>query len=171
MRISALIVIVSAIAGCGQAESEVEVGVSTSALSAEQAALPHLRVTVQRVDVHVAGGGWATISTTERRLDLFETLRTEADLGTASVPAGRITQLRLFLADDAALVRDGVEQAIACASCTQTGIKMVLAGGHEAEAGERVRLGLAFDARASVVDEGGVAVLRPVILLGVRSRD
>src|SRR5262245_10998740 len=80
-------------------------------------------VTIDHVDAHIEGSGWTTLSTTPQTLDLLR-LRggTFATLGIGQLPAGKLTQLRLFVADQAAsfiVTPDGEQHPLVVPSGTQ----------------------------------------------------
>lgn len=86
-------------------------------------------VTIERVDAHVDGAGWATLVSTPQTIDLL-TLRggTFATLGIGRLPAGKLTQLRLVVSNSASsfvTTPDGVRHALLIPSGTQSGIKLV----------------------------------------------
>jgi Domain of unknown function (DUF4382) len=156
-----------------------------------------LEVTVLRVDVHVASrddanddgpfddkivravggdkrsggeedGSWVTVFTGPQRLDLLEDGVTEAFLAAAWVPAGRVTQIRLVLADDVVLIEGPTRIAIKCPSCSESGLKIVTAGRLELPARGRVHIKLELDAERSLVLLGGAKHLAPVIKIVVK---
>ena len=141
--------------GCGS-DAEIEATFSAQPVdqqssgspSGNTAAARYLEITVRELAVHVAdsgsdvdedhgpagkedssGGGWSTVYEGSTRLNLLDATATEQFVGSNVVPAGKITQLRLILADDATLVDGGERLSVTCPSCTQTGIKIVTSGG------------------------------------------
>jgi hypothetical protein len=182
------------LAACA-ADGRVEVAMSSAPLTVAPGGpaardWPHLVVSVTRVDVHVAAtdavptpadgpvtraaeddgadddGTWVTVFSGTHALDLYDTVATSAFLGAASVPAGRITQVRLVLAAEAMLIMGDATITVACPSCTQTGIKIVPHGTLEVPAGGTLALDLVFDQAASLESDGaGGFRLSPVIRL------
>ena len=76
--------------------------------------LSSIVVTIDHVDAHVAGDKWQTIVSTPQTLDLV-TLQggTLATIGVATVPAGEITQVRLYLSGDATVTTpDGMQHPL-----------------------------------------------------------
>lgn len=110
-----------------------------------------------------ASSGWVTVFEGEQRLDLLEEGAAEAFLGSAEVPAGKLTQVRLLLSGDPTLEAAGESLAVSCPSCAETGLKIVTAGQVEAPEGGVLRLTLDFDASTSLVKEGEAYVLKPVV--------
>jgi len=175
--------ILGASAGCsGRGTVEVRIG-ATSQAATTTPANPEavedrtLAVTVSRIDVHVVesganekgaeegatSNGWITIFEGEQPIDLFDPRAVDTVLGESEVPAGKVTQVRLVLANDAVLVDSLGSRPIACPSCAATGIKVVTAGDVEVDSGGVLRLKLDFDADASLVEAGGGLVLKPVV--------
>ena len=147
---------------------------------------PHLLLNVRRIDVHVAGaddsdspdatplppppnppppddeGGWVTIFSGAVSLDLLQPGSVETFLASATVPAGKITQIRLVLAD-AVWVEDGRTQPVTCPSCTQTGLKIVTMGKVVVPQGGTLHITLDFDRDHSVRAEKDGYRLDPVV--------
>jgi hypothetical protein len=175
-------------------EGQVRLGLTSKTVPDLPAMLPkgmdavptsaQLMVTVTQVDVRVAVAKdndkarpvakvmptdndrdpWTTVFQGQQRLNLFDAAATEAFLGTASVPAGRITGIRMILANDAVLVVNGTSLPLACPSCTETGIKVVM-GDLDAvvTAGGHLHIALDFDLSLSLVMNDGALQLKPVI--------
>lgn len=143
-----------------------------------------LEVTVSRVDVHVAAdgekgsaedsqsaasgstgphSGWTTVMSDPIRLNLYDLTATEKLLGDASVPAGRVTQIRLVLANDITLVSGSTSTPVTCPSCTETGLKIVTEGSVQLAAGETLHVTLDFDSAHSLTVDSTGYRLDPVI--------
>jgi len=141
----------------------------------------HLEITVSDVLVHVAahGGdhearedsasgaetgesGWFTVFSGKTRVDLLDAITTEALLDSVTVPAGKITQVRIVLTD-AELIEGTKRTAVSCPSCSETGLKIVTEGKVEAAAGDTLHLALDFDQARSLTLKEGVYRLGPVI--------
>ncbi|ARN22098.1 DUF4382 domain-containing protein [Piscinibacter gummiphilus] len=139
-----------------------------------------LHVTIERVRVHQSASaadgdaGWSEIVLSPaRRIDLLTlTNGTLADLGEVTLPAGRYTQVRLVLADNAAAgvpanaVRPtgSPETALTTPSAQQPG-GLKLAAGIDVTEGQVAEAVLDFDACKSIVRRGtaGQYNLKPVI--------
>ncbi|MEP7122120.1 MAG: DUF4382 domain-containing protein [Byssovorax sp.] len=185
------------LAGCGGAggDASVEVGITAQAL---QAAAPssggtgtttqrHLVISVAEVNVHVAatkggdnakdssapgndtgGSGWVTVFSGKTDVDLFDAASTEELLGSMTVPAGKITQVRLVLAG-ADLVEGATTTAVACPSCSESGLKIVTEGKAEVAAGDTLHLALDFDQTKSLTQDEAGYRLAPVIKVATSS--
>jgi uncharacterized protein DUF4382 len=154
----------------------------------------HLEITVTEISVHVAasgdgqgteegggkaahaggnqdGGGWSTIWSGRQRLDLLDATTTEAFLGSSTVPAGRVTQVRLILADDATLVDGTTTASVSCPSCTQSGLKIVTAGSVEVPEGGTLHLTLDLDQNKSLTSGPQGYRLDPVVRVARATQD
>ena len=141
----------------------------------------HVWVTVEKVRVHQSAGaadedsGWSEVAlAAPKRIDLLSLANgVLEELGTAPVPAGRYTQVRLVLASNtgsgsgalanAVHPTGGAETALTTPSATQSGLK--LKANFDVAAGQVADLVLDFDACRSVVQAGrsGQYILKPVI--------
>jgi Domain of unknown function (DUF4382) len=186
-----------ALLGCSTSGGAVEVGVTSSGQSLTAAAPdldgglidtdaalgPRLILTVQRVDVHVAGddddkdpppgptpgtppndddGGWVTVFTGVAQVDLLLAGSVEAFLGSGPVPAGKITQIRLVIAE-ATWFDGAVSKPVSCPSCTKTGLKIVTMGKLVVPAGGTLHVTLDFDRDHSLHTEKDGLRLDPVV--------
>jgi hypothetical protein len=187
-----------ALLGCEGSGGTVEVGLTASgqSLTAAAPALdggtiavdaglsgPRLILTVQRVDIHIAGdddkddfppdppggsppkddeGGWVTVFSGVAQVDLLQAGSVEAFLGSGPVPAGKVTQIRLVLSE--ALWIDGaVSTPVTCPSCTQTGLKIVTMGKLVVPVGGTLHVTLDFDRDHSLHEDKGGFRLDPVV--------
>jgi hypothetical protein len=168
IRLTPLAVLAAGLLACNDT-GRIDVSVATSPLAAESVGgtTATLVVTVNALRVHVgdddddsapvvndagvaedddaAGGGWHTVFTGAAQLDLADADATALFLGTAEVPAGKITQIRLVL--DGAPVyttADGAAHDVTCPSCTTSGLKIVTRG-LVLEGGDHLALDLVFD--------------------------
>jgi len=138
-------------------------------------------VTISEVKVHRSEtaendeGGWFTVATPQETYNLLELVNGVIEqLGIAELPAGKYTQMRLYLGrnfDDSSHPYphyvvdkdDGDRHELKVPSGYETGIKLI----HEFEivAGLTLDLVLDFDASASVVKAGrsGQTLLKPTI--------
>jgi hypothetical protein len=176
-----------ALLGCQSSEGTVEVGLAMSGqplTATATSSAPHLFLTVTRVDVHVAGegepdddrpgglaggpitvdhdGGWITVFSGAARVDLLEVGSVETFLGSAPTPSGKLTQIRLILAD-AAWVDGAATASVACPSCSQTGLKIVTMGKLFVPAGATLHVTLDFDREHSIHTTTDGFRLDPVI--------
>lgn len=139
-----------------------------------------VNITVERVRIHrsasatgaASEAGWSEIVLSPpRRVDLLQlTNGVLFELGQVALPAGSYQQIRLVLADNAALPmansvvpEGGAEAALTTPSGQQSGIKLL--ANVDVPAGETADLVLDFDACRSVVRRGnsGQYNLKPVV--------
>jgi hypothetical protein len=100
--------------------------------------------------VAVTTTGWVTVFTGPRTLDLFDVTATTAFLGSAAVPPGRITKVRLILDPSMTLTIGGQSITIDCPSCSQDGVAVVIRKRLTVVAGETLHLTLNIDQTASL---------------------
>jgi hypothetical protein len=86
-------------------------------------------VTITRVEAHVAGGGgWMVLGDKTGTIDLLKLQgSTFAQLGVVKMPAGKITQLRLYVKEDGpnyVTTPDGKQHPLTVPSGPQSGIKI-----------------------------------------------
>jgi len=185
-----------ALLGCETSGGTVEVGLTSSgqSLTAPSPALdggiiavdggtsgPRLILTVQRVDIHIAGdddddpppgppggpprdddGGWVTVFSGVAQVDLLQAGSVEVFLGSGPVPAGKVTQIRLVIAD-ATWIDGAVSTPVKCPSCTHTGLKIVTMGKLVVPVGGTLRVTLDFDRDRSFYDDKDGFRLHPVV--------
>jgi hypothetical protein len=128
-------------------------------------------VTITHVDAHVAGAGWQTIASTRVTIDLLALQGgTFALLGVAQLPAGQLTELRLYVdpsGDNHVVGPDGVQHPLTVPSGPESGIKLKL--GLALPACATGHLTLDFDGKKSIwVHPHGNHddwILRPVVRL------
>jgi len=107
--------------------------------------------------------GWMILSNTPATYDLL-TLRNGVftTIGSARVPAGHYTQVRLKIGTGSTVVVNGTTYPLTVPSGAQTGVKLV--GGFDVSAGGTTDLALDFDAARSIVVTGvGSYLLKPTI--------
>jgi len=129
-------------------------------------AVEQIWVNVTRVRAHSEAGGWFTVSTTPLRVDLLTLKDRAVELGLASLPAGRITQIRLIVSRDGnTVVTGGVEVPLFVPSGAQSGIK--IKGPWVVDACTETAVLLDFDGKKSIwyhpTGQGDRWILRPVI--------
>jgi hypothetical protein len=152
---------------------------------------PELILDITRVDVHVAGndapdddppgtltgggspggsnphddGGWISVFAGAAHVNLLQAGSVETFLGSAAVPAGKVTQIRLVLAG-ATFVDGTTTTPVACPSCTQTGLKIVTMGKLFVPSGGTLHVTLDFDREHSLSATADGFRLDPVIKIG-----
>jgi len=121
-----------------------------------------VNIDIQGVEVH-SEGGWKALDVEEGIYDLLE-LSNGLDtlLGTAVLPAGSISQIRLILGDNNSVMVDDVINPLSTPSAQQSGLKLNM---HvQLKAGILYVITLDFDAACSIVKAGnGTYSLKPVI--------
>lgn len=164
---------------------ETSVGVESGSLSSEHEG-EQLLLTLQKITLHVADSdcdenaadescvpkedSFIAVFEGEETLDLFSPGNASTLLSDATIPAGKITQIRLFFSG-ATWVKDGVSLPVLCSSCEETGLKLVTSGQVEAQEGEVLSLELLFDAELSLRFSPTEARLAPVVHLQANRQD
>lgn len=113
-----------AIIGCGGSGGS---GSGTGTLSVELADAPDpsitaINVTIDRVEAHV-NNQWIEVSNTPVSVNLLNLTDTSLNLGSATLPAGDYTQIRLFTSSATVTDADG-EHDVEIPSALNTGIKL-----------------------------------------------
>jgi len=188
------VLLAGAFLGCQSNGGNVEVGLTSSgqtltalapeldggSIDLDAGTGPRLILTVQRVDIHVAGdadddpppgpgqppkdddGGWVTVFSGRAQVDLLQAGSVETFLGSGPVPAGKVTQIRLVISD--ATWVDGVaSKPVTCPSCTQTGLKIVTMGKLVVPADGTLHVTLDFDRDHSLHEDKDGLRLDPVV--------
>lgn len=125
-----------------------------------------LKVNVEVVDVQVHNEttGWVSLPTNAGVYNLLDLQNnvTVALASHASIPAGKLNQMRLVLGSNNSLITVADTFDLKVPSGAETGLKMNL--GHTLSPNKHMVIVLDFDAAASVVDQGnGSYSLKPVI--------
>ena len=161
----ALVGLVGGLAACDSASEEmghVAVRVTDAPLDDFSAAT----VTITRVELIGADSTERhVVTTTPQSFDLLRLQNgVSAALGSADVPQGRYSGLRLYVADDALVTMkaDGSTQTLKIPSGAQTGIKVVFPN---LTVSDSTRLTVDFDVNSSFVKAGasGMYLFKPVI--------
>lgn len=154
---------------------------STSLVDASTDQYEAVYVTIARVEVHHDGdGSWETVAEPNKTYNLLDLVNgVRAELGIATLPSGRYTQMRLIIgetAEDGGLNMfselhpyanyiidlDDVEHELKVPGGTKTGLKIV--NGFDINENETTELILDFDAMRSVVITGnGKYLLKPTV--------
>ena len=122
-----------------------------------------VNVEVTQVDIHSSSVGWIGVDVQDSVYDLL-LLRDSAIamLGQATVPADRVTQIRLILGDDNSVQVDSVVYPLQLSSQDQTGLKLNV--NQVLQNGVTYTLVLDFEADQSVLEQSpGVYRLKPVL--------
>ncbi len=130
-------------------------------------------VTITRVTAHAAGGGWMTLAEKTATIDLLALQGGSfAQLGVVKMPAGRLTQLRLYVKEDGpnyVTTPDGVHHPLTVPSGPQSGIK--IKAGFEWPDCAAGQVTVDFDGKKSIfvhpkgAGAGDEWLLRPVVRL------
>src|SRR3972149_3966631 len=127
-----------------------------------------VNVEIQNVQIHAGEnedeGGWHNLDIMNpgiyNLLDFNNGLDTL--LGTAELPAGNISQMRLYLGENNTLVKDGATYNLNTTAGERSGLKLLIT--RQFEPGVTYTMWIDFDAARSVVDRGnGNYNLKPVI--------
>lgn len=139
-------------------------GTATLNVSLKDAPGDYQQVNVEVIGVEVnTPGGWRGIVVNDSIYDLL--LLTDSSgtfLGSGSVPADKITQVRLLLGDDNSVMIDSIVHPLALSSQDETGLKINV--NQDLSNGSVYTLMLDFEAEESVVSTGnGQYKLKPVL--------
>jgi len=128
----------------------------------------HVNVTISAVQVVDANNGVTTISNSPQTFDLLALQNVDAVIGTATLPPGDYTQVRLIVSSASVVDNGGVTHAVTVPSGAQTGIKLV--DNFTITQGQITSITLDFDAAHSIVQTGNSSspqgiryLLKPVI--------
>ena len=152
-RILILAVAISALtAKCGDgATSPAQTGTLTISLTDAPANLEQVNITFSEVSAHI-DGEWLTVQGEPRTVDLLEWNNGRSiALGTAEVPHGEYTQIRLKI-DQASVTSEGQTYEATVPSGARSGLKLV--SGFTVGEGTTHELIVDFDARRSIVATG-----------------
>ncbi|MCH7904749.1 MAG: DUF4382 domain-containing protein [Armatimonadetes bacterium] len=118
-----------------------------------------LNITIDRIEAHL-DGQWVEIETDPQTIDLLTLTQNETMIGSAGVPSGTYTQIRLFLSE-ATVTDDTGTHDVQIPSGAQTGLKLNV----DATVGEgTVEILLDFNVQKSLTRTGnGQYKLKPVI--------
>jgi len=160
------------LAGCGGGGSG---GGSTGTLRVAMVDAPDptitaLNVTIDRIEAHVVNpddpndnepSHWRAITAAPQTLDLLDLVDNAVTLGTAPVPAGHYTQVRLFISSATVTDATGTHN-VTVPSAGNTGIKVNV--DHTIAPNQLVALLLDFNVSKSLIKTGaGAYKLQPVI--------
>jgi hypothetical protein len=113
-NICTISIFAAALTSCGSAKTGTVELRATEAPMTATLTFSQINVTIDHVDAHVAGDKWQTIVKTPQTIDLAELQGGSfATIGVAKVPAGQITELRLFLSGNATVTTiDGKQEPL-----------------------------------------------------------
>jgi hypothetical protein len=137
-------------------------------VDAPNPAVDQIVVNVTKVTAHSTSGGWITVGplTTPTTVDLLKLQTSFAALGLARLPAGKITQMRLYVAKDGNYVvptGTATQAPLVVPSGYESGIKII--GPWNVPDCTRTTVTLDFDGKNSIEyhQADGTWILRPVI--------
>lgn len=149
---------------------------SVSLVDAPDPSISSLNVTIDRVEAHIVNpsdpndndpGHWRAITSTPRTFDLLDLQRNEAILGSATLPVGSYSQIRLF-PSSATLTDSTGTHNVSIPSASQTGIKLNV--NYTISANEVTAILLDFNVSKSLIKTGnGQYRLQPVIPVVVKA--
>jgi len=134
------------------------------------AAYDQVNIVVDSLQAHIAiddtTAGWFTLSTTPATYDLLVYVNGSfAVIGSAELPVGRYSQIRLYIGSGSNVVVDGETKPLAIPSGVQSGVKLNIDATISADATTTIMLD--FDANLSIVKSGNPVnptyTLKPVI--------
>ncbi len=133
------------------------------------AAFDAVNIEIDSVQAHIATSdttsGWVTLNSTPKTYDLLQlTNGVNAVIGSATVPAGRYSQVRLFIGSGSNVVIGGVSSPLTVPSGVQSGLKLNVDATIQSDI--TYVLTLDFNADQSIVTTGGLSgqfMLKPVI--------
>lgn len=135
------------------------------------AGLAEIIVDIDEVTAHSSEAGWVVLLREPRTVDILRLADSAVELGFADLPAGRINQIRLHVAEDSSPYvtrQDGSTAPLKVPSGKQSGIK--LKGTWDLAACQVTRVQARFDRRNSIhvvrTGQGEQHILRPVIFAG-----
>jgi hypothetical protein len=127
-------------------------------------------VTLVKVTAHSQSAGWVTLSTDKQTVDLLN-LAEGLPIGSAKLPAGKITQIRLYTAEGGpnyVQMKNGTRLELKVPSGVQSGIKVK--GPFDLGTCQQTVASLQLDGNNSIhvhpTGQGDLWILRPVIKLG-----
>ena len=134
-KILAVVLALLAIAGAGgfllYSSGRVSMSIKDPPPQPYDSSITAITVTFSKIDIHSAGAGndsgWHTIMTSGT-VNLLTVLNVAKVLGTASIPAGKYTEIRFFISQ-AIVTIGGVNVAYSVPSANQTGFKVPITGG------------------------------------------
>ena len=141
--------------GCGSSTQNPttpnNMGTLKISLTDAPAAVDAVNITFSEVSAHI-DGNWITLSDQAQTVNLLDFSNGKTtEIGSADVPVGQYTQIRLIIAE-AEVVVDGITHAMTVPSGAQTGLKLITQ--FTIVAGSTVELIVDFDVSRSVVTTG-----------------
>ncbi len=134
-KILAVILVVLAISGVGAyllyGAARVTMSIMDPPPQQYDSSITAITVTFSKIEIHSAGAGndsgWHTIMTSGT-VNLLTVLNVSKVLGSASIPAGKYTEIRFFISQTIITI-SGVDVPYSVPSANQTGFKVPITGG------------------------------------------
>ena len=156
----AFVVLLFVLFGCGGATSASNGTLAFVLADAPTTGVTEVNITVDRVEAHI-DGEWVTITAPQDSYNLLDLTQQAAPLGSASVPAGTYTQVRVFISGASVVDEQGTHD-VTMPSVEETGIKLNV--DYTVEPGKTTTILLDFNVARSLVQLGdGQYLLTPVI--------
>lgn len=157
--------------GCDKStEPESSTGTLRVVMVDNAAAYDQVNVQIDSVQAHISSGdtvsGWITLNRQPQTYDLLKLVNgANAAIGSAAVPTGTYSQIRLYVGSGSSIVVDGVSNPLSTPSGSQSGIKLNVHATIEPDF--TYDLVIDFDATKSIVKTGNpnspTYNLKPVI--------
>lgn len=134
------------------------------------ASYDHVNIVVDSVQVHIATSdstsGWTTINKVPATYDLLKLVNgANAVIGSATLPVGQYSQIRLYIGSGSTVVVNGVAKPLTTPSGSQSGVKLNVNA--TIQPNVTYVLTIDFDAYRSIVTTGNPSnptyILKPVI--------
>ncbi|MCH8978992.1 MAG: DUF4382 domain-containing protein [Armatimonadetes bacterium] len=156
----AFVVLLFVLFGCGGATSASNGTLAFVLADAPTTGVTEVNITVDRVEAHI-DGEWVTITAPQDSYNLLDLTQQAAPLGSASVPAGTYTQVRVFISGASVVDEQGTHD-VTMPSVDETGIKLNV--DYTVEPGKITTILLDFNVAKSLVQRGdGSYLITPVI--------
>jgi hypothetical protein len=158
--------------GCSNSTDPVQSGAGTMQINMvdSPASYDAVNIVVDSVQAHIAtsdsSGGWTTLNRTSTTYNLLDLVNGRSTIiGTAKLPVGRYSQIRLYVGSGSTVVVSGQTNSLVTPSGSQSGIKLNVDATIIAD--ETYILTIDFDANRSIVKSGSPSSpmyhLKPVI--------
>lgn len=121
-------------------------------------------IDVRQIEIHSNTGGWITVDLKNPGIYNLLDFRNGLDtlIADITLPAGKVSQMRLILGSNNSVVVDGTTHALATPSAQQSGLKFNIH--QDLQANGSYKVWVDFDAARSIVVQGnGSYLLKPVI--------
>jgi len=168
--ITNVMILLTAIVGCSKDEATGPQQGTTGTLKVlmvdAPAAYDAVNIVIDSVEAHVTQSdtikGWTTLNRTSKTYDLLKLANgASAVIGSAVLPAGKYSQIRLFIGSGSNVVVSGITNALTVPSGAQSGLKLNINA--DIQADMTYELVLDFDANKSIEANNNKYNLKPTI--------